>query len=143
MPIARDGDTLMVSPYCAGIYQLAKIHTARNAKPEMIAELHKILATCEDSEHSKVRAPAPAVDPTLPPLLIRGWNFATAMARHAASGFKRRSKSEIKKRLDICQACPNLVDHHCTLCGCGCSADAALMNKLALVSEKCPIGKWE
>lgn len=80
---------------------------------------------------------------TLPPLLIRGWNFANAMARHIASGLKRCSKKQINERLAICQVCPNLVDNHCKLCGCACVAENQLMNKLALASEKCPIGKWE
>jgi len=80
---------------------------------------------------------------THPPLWIRGWNFANAMARHAASGFTRCSNATIEERLAVCQACPHLVDHHCQLCGCACIADNQLMNKLALASETCPLGKWK
>ena len=80
---------------------------------------------------------------TLPPLWIRGWNFANAMARHAASGFTRCSNTTIEERLAVCQVCPHLVDHHCQLCGCACIADNQLMNKLALASETCPLGKWK
>ena len=79
----------------------------------------------------------------VPPLWIRGWNFANAMARHAASGFTRCSNTTIEERLAVCQICPHLVDHHCQLCGCACIADNQLMNKLALVSEACPLGKWK
>lgn len=84
-------------------------------------------------------APAEA---ELPPYWIRGWNFAQAMARHAAGGFKRCSRREIASRLEVCKACPNLVDNHCALCGCACVAENQLINKLALKTEACPLGKW-
>ena len=95
-------------------------------------------AECEKQVALEMMPSAP-----LPPLWIRGWNFANAMARHAASGFTRCSNTTIEERLAICQACPNLVDHHCQLCGCACIADNQLMNKLALASETCPLGKWK
>lgn len=80
---------------------------------------------------------------TPPSFWIRGWNFANAMARHVASGFARCSKEVIEERLAICQACPHLVDQHCQLCGCACVAENQLINKLALTSEACPLGKWK
>ena len=79
----------------------------------------------------------------LPPLLIRGLNFAAAMARWAGSGFPIRSQQQIDERLAICQACPNLQQNHCSLCGCACVENQQLMNKLAIATEKCPIGKWQ
>lgn len=82
----------------------------------------------------------PKVD--IPPLLIRGLNFALAMARWARGGFQVRSQDEIDERLAICQSCPHLVDNHCKLCGCACVEKNRLINKLALKTEKCPIGKW-
>jgi hypothetical protein len=78
----------------------------------------------------------------LPPFMIRGLNFAWAMARWAGSGFKMCSKKQISNRLAICQACPELVDGHCQKCGCACIEENILTNKLALKSESCPIGKW-
>lgn len=89
-------------------------------------------------------APTKCTDQTpLPPLLIRGWNFAWAMARWAGSGFEMRTQDEINERLAICQDCIHLVDNHCDLCGCACVETNQAMNKLALKTEKCPIGKWE
>ncbi len=76
-------------------------------------------------------------------LQVKAVHFATAMARWAGNGFAMRSQDEINERLAICQACPNLVDKHCKLCGCACVETNQVMNKLALKSEKCPIGKWE
>jgi hypothetical protein len=85
---------------------------------------------------------AQAVASDLPPLLIRGWNFAWAMTRWVGSGFTMRSHSEIAARLAICQSCEHLVNDHCNLCGCACTETEQVMNKLAIASEKCPIGKW-
>jgi hypothetical protein len=77
-----------------------------------------------------------------PSLLIRGWNFAAAMARWTVAGLPRRTQAEIDERLAICQACPFLQNNHCTKCGCACVEQNRLINKLALATEKCPEGKW-
>ena len=79
---------------------------------------------------------------TLPPLLIRGLNFAAAMSKHALDGFRRCSKKQIEARLEICEGCPQLIDNHCGLCGCACIEENRLTNKLALKSSECPIQKW-
>jgi hypothetical protein len=77
-----------------------------------------------------------------PSLIIRGWNFAAAMARWTLAGMPRRTQAEIDERLAICQACPFLHNNHCTKCGCACVEQNRLINKLALATEKCPEGKW-
>ena len=79
----------------------------------------------------------------LPPLLIRGLNFTSAMFRWASSGMPRRTQSEIDERLAICQGCPHFVDSHCRVCGCACVETNQLINKLALATEECPLGKWK
>ena len=78
----------------------------------------------------------------MPSLMVRGWNFATAMSRYVGNGFKRSSPELLETRLAQCQACPKLENDHCKLCGCACVAENILLNKLALESEKCPLGKW-
>lgn len=85
----------------------------------------------------------PECEKSFPSIWIRGWNFANAMARHAATGFSRAAETIIEERLSICQRCPHLVDQHCQLCGCPCIAENQLLNKLALASESCPLGKWK
>ena len=77
----------------------------------------------------------------LPSVLIRGINFAAAMARWASTGFKLRSQDEIDERLAICQACPKLQGDTCSVCGCNCNANGVI-NKLALKGQACPLGKW-
>lgn len=76
--------------------------------------------------------------------LIRGWNFTMAMAKWTAAGMKMRSQAEIDARLKICQACPYLDRQStCTVCGCACVETNQVLNKLAIATEKCPMGKWE
>lgn len=76
------------------------------------------------------------------PLLIRGWNFAAAMAKWTLAGMPRSTQAEIDERLAICLACPHLQGNHCTKCGCACVESNRLINKLALATETCPEGKW-
>ncbi len=82
-------------------------------------------------------------DQSLPPPFIRGLNFASAMVRWTSSGMPRRTQAEIDERLTICQACPHFVDNHCRVCGCPCVETNQLINKLALATEACPLGKWK
>ena len=79
----------------------------------------------------------------LPPFIVRGLNFASAMLRWTSSGMPRRTQAEIDERLAICQLCPHFVDNHCRVCGCPCVETNQLINKLALATEACPLGKWK
>lgn len=81
--------------------------------------------------------------PAMPSLIIRGWNFAAAMAKWTLAGMPMRTQEQIDERLAICQGCPNLQNGHCSQCGCACNESNQLINKLAIKTEKCPIGKWE
>ena len=51
---------------------------------------------------------------------------------------KHSDKDVSEKRLEICKACPELIQltTQCKKCGCFMSA------KTKLESAKCPIGKW-
>lgn len=78
-----------------------------------------------------------------------GWNYATALARWVAAGQPRRTESEIKSILAICQACPlyrpNKKDTgkgHCKACGCGLNDKNEVTNKIMMATEVCPKGKW-
>lgn len=85
----------------------------------------------------------PPLSNSSPPILILGWNFASAITRWTLAGMPRRTQAEIDERLAICQACPFLVDNHCNRCGCACVEQNQLINKLALATEKCPENKWD
>lgn len=91
---------------------------------------------------TKPNAPAVSAPPEIPSIIIRGWNFATAITKWTLAGMPRRTQAEIDARLAICQACPFLQNDHCTQCGCACVEENRLINKLALATETCPHGKW-
>ena len=114
----------------------ARMAALHRESPEDICMLRSLIDVGDSSEMLT------EAEQHLPPLLIRGINFAWAMARWAGAGFGLRSQSEIDARLAICQACPQLKDDTCQVCGCNCS-DAGVLNKLALAGQKCPLGKWE
>jgi len=54
------------------------------------------------------------------------------------------SNEQMQPRLDICNACPELVDGHCRLCGCNCQREnkPKFLLKVAHPTAKCPAGKW-
>jgi 2-polyprenyl-3-methyl-5-hydroxy-6-metoxy-1,4-benzoquinol methylase len=77
-----------------------------------------------------------------PSLLQRGIHFARAMGRWIASGAQLRSQERVNELLKICQACPLLQDGMCVKCGCNTNGDVSPLNKLAVATEACPIGRW-
>jgi hypothetical protein len=128
---------------CIGMKQIIQNMRARGSPESQIAGFESTLAGCDGVGGVVTEQPSPAAAPNdLPPVHIRGWNFAGAMARWAGSGFQMRTQAEIDERLAICQACPHLVNDHCSLCGCKCVATNQVVNKLALKGQECPIGKW-
>ena len=128
----------MVDIHCDGLRNLANIMRS-SGQPEKAGAYLALLSQCDEMKsgfESELKA-------VIPPLWIRGLNFATAMARWAAAGMPRRTQAEIDERLAICQSCPELVDNHCGKCGCACVETNQVMNKLALSTEACPLGKWK
>lgn len=92
-------------------------------------------------------APTPTVAATpvaYPSAAKQAKNFGRAMVRHVAAGAKLRSEEEIEQLLAICQACPFLDEqqHRCVQCGCPTNARRHWRNKLAIATERCPIGRW-
>ena len=80
--------------------------------------------------------------PEPPNWMIRGWNFTQAMSRWVSAGRPMRTQAEIDERLAICQSCDQLRGDQCSKCGCTCVQTNQVINKLALSTEKCPLGKW-
>lgn len=88
--------------------------------------------------------PTKAGKPSNPPsLLERAVSFAAASARHALAGFPMRTEDQIKSILEThCQPCPEFTGRECRLCGCKTNEKKRLLNKLAMATEHCPLGKW-
>lgn len=74
--------------------------------------------------------------PTQPSILQKAANFAGAVVQHVAAGLPTVSDAEHRRRLDICQTCPNFNGSNCSLCGCN------MERKAWWAEQRCPIGKW-
>jgi hypothetical protein len=84
--------------------------------------------------------------PPLPSIGTQGLRFARAMARQARAklvGAPTRVSEETQKaRLEICRApCEFYRDERCRHKDCGCRL-GGILNKTAMATERCPIGKW-
>ncbi len=69
--------------------------------------------------------------------------WAQAIVRWQAAGRPRRSDAEVESLLAICLPCERYRDGVCAKCGCGVSrSKTAIVNKLRMTTEVCPLGKW-
>ena len=69
--------------------------------------------------------------------------YATAVARWIAAGRPTRTDQQVESLLANCQACEHFDGSACRKCGCRVSASPnALANKLRMLTESCPIGRW-
>lgn len=73
----------------------------------------------------------------LPGKITMAKNFASAMAKHVASGGGHVTDEQLEHRLQVCTLCPHRNNDRCTVCGCFISA------KAALASQDCPLNKWQ
>lgn len=73
-------------------------------------------------------------------------NYFGAVRRWVAKGKPTRSAEEIKKLFEEhCKGCERYdkAKHACKNCGCAVSTDSSpLVNKLAMASEGCPLGRF-
>ena len=71
-----------------------------------------------------------------PPLPRQAWNLAQALADFVADGLRTVTAEQYKRRVEICDTCPERRGNRCLKCGC----------RLALKARgrtfKCPLGKW-
>ena len=75
------------------------------------------------------------------------YRYTRALSRWIKAGRPVRCEEEIKRIFEsFCEPCEaydgtNLV---CRYCGCRVNLiKAATLNKIAMATEECPIGKWE
>ena len=71
--------------------------------------------------------------------------FALAVTKWMAAGRPTRTHEQIETLLRThCGPCPQYVDDTCKLCACPVTiAVEPLKNKLAMATERCPLGKFE
>lgn len=80
----------------------------------------------------------------IPSFHRRALNFCKAITKHALTGFKCRTKEEIKLIAKTCKTCEYFNGRICTHkdCGCPVGIEKKFLSKIAMQSEHCPIGKW-
>ena len=81
----------------------------------------------------------------LPSLPRRIAHYAHAVKNFVVSGSPTRTNEEVERLLVICQSCENYnsARQSCSLCGCRCTNNRlALLNKLRMATESCPVGRW-
>ena len=128
---------------------------------EQIAECRKCLHASKNARENKgkrgwccrfgvyIEKKSPIIQPAKRPIIMpskfqQGRNFSRAAAAHAASGFKKKSESEIRKAMMICRSCkPYYVNtpelgERCKHKKCGCY----LKLKTTWLTQHCPVGKW-
>jgi len=70
-------------------------------------------------------------------------HYAAALARWTKAGFPRREQTEVERiEAELCKPCEQYKNGRCGRCGCNVNASMALVNKIAMGTEKCPLGKW-
>lgn len=72
-----------------------------------------------------------------PNLLMKALLFMRSAAKVARGGFKFADEKVVRRRVALCENCPNLTNRNQCL-GCGCDMES----KVHLADMKCPDGKW-
>jgi hypoxanthine phosphoribosyltransferase len=72
------------------------------------------------------------------------YNYTQAIISHFNNGRQTRSEEEIARIYNVCSECRYFTGKDCSLCGCRVSQTPnAYLNKIAMASQHCPIGKWQ
>jgi hypothetical protein len=69
-------------------------------------------------------------------------HYAQALVRWTKAGFPERSDDEVSRLESICKACSKYVDGRCKQCSCRVNKRPAVVNKIRMATENCPLGKW-
>lgn len=83
-----------------------------------------------------------------PSIIQRGAMVINAHARWLAAGSPVRDPDAIKTLYSICEACPRIMfteregSAWCRECGCHLASAGVVLNKIAMATESCPLGKW-
>ncbi len=71
-------------------------------------------------------------------------SYAGALLRWHKAGYPTRTQGEVDRiHEEHCKPCENNIKGRCKLCGCNVNRGMALLNKIKMATEKCPVKKWE
>ncbi len=83
----------------------------------------------------------------LPNLTTRAKRYSRAVRRWIAAGRPTRSEEEVRNIFEThCKPCAryNEKKQACTICGCRVRRQGlAVLNKIRMATECCPLGKWQ
>jgi hypothetical protein len=69
--------------------------------------------------------------------------YASALALWSNAGFPSRKQAEVERLETICRACEYYRKGRCAKCGCCVNKSrVAVLNKIKMATESCPIEKW-
>jgi hypothetical protein len=70
-------------------------------------------------------------------------HYMRALARWSKAGFPVRDQAEVERiESEICRPCEQYADGRCRECGCNVNLGQALVNKIRMGTETCPLDKW-
>ena len=70
-------------------------------------------------------------------------HYVHALARWTAAGMPTREQAEVKRLEAICRECEHYRKGRCAKCGCCVSKSrVAVLNKIKMATENCPVEKW-
>lgn len=88
----------------------------------------------------------PSEDLVKPQIVDRIRNYAVAVKRWQDHGRPVRSDEQVAGILDLCTKCEYYDGEICLHHKCGCKVNDskwAIVNKIRMATESCPIGKWK
>ena len=81
-----------------------------------------------------------------PGIVTKILNYAKAVRRWTAEGKPTRTDQQVSDVLAICKQCEFYDGEICLHHKCGCKVNNnkwAIINKIRMATESCPIGKWK
>jgi len=82
-----------------------------------------------------------------PTFFNQAYRYARALSRWIKAGRPVREEAEIEQIFETyCKPCEAYDVESSSCCHCGCRVNlmkAATLNKIAMATEECPLGKWD
>jgi len=69
-------------------------------------------------------------------------HYGASLVRWVRAGFPTRTDEDVAQFEATCRACEHYRSGRCAKCGCRVSTGPAVVNKIKMLTEVCPVGKW-
>ena len=118
----------------------------REKPKKMSTRAHQLCQT--DSSYRKLWGKLSEGQPLeMPKIATKVVRLSDALSRWKEAGSPKRTAEEIKTIFEtICFPCEQFIGNDksgsCKACGCRLAHVGGLLNKIEMVTEECPLGKW-